>query len=95
MTSLEERIWKVERNANADEKLLIATRTARARLNEEEFEVVEQVGDSIKDMTAQQELTSVLEVLDASFGDIPRLILERYARLVEEEYALLLRGEDV
>lgn len=85
----------MERNVPTNERLSEAKKAALARLNEEELEVVEQVGDSIKDMTAQQEVTSVLEVLDASFGDIPRLILERYARLVEEEYALLLRGEDV
>lgn len=44
----------MERNVPTNERLSEAKKAALARLNEEELEVVEQVGDSIKDMTAQR-----------------------------------------
>jgi hypothetical protein len=83
---LAERIWETERGALAqDEAFAAAKRTALARLDDEEQEVVGQVLASVGDMETPRELESVLEVLDASFGDIPRLVLAKYAALLEEE----------
>ena len=89
MTSLEERIWRLEREDAGDEALATAKSAALVRLDENELEVVEQVLASVEEMDTQQELWAVLEVLEASFGDIPRLNLEKYATLAEEEYRLL------
>jgi hypothetical protein len=87
--SLAERIWRLERESPKDEALAIAKSAALVRLDEDELEVVEQVLDSIEDMRTKQELDSVLEVLEVSFGDIPRLNLEKYATFTEEEYRSL------
>jgi hypothetical protein len=92
MTNLKERLWTIKQGAAVqDEALTAAQRSALTRLSEEELEVVEQVVDSIADMGTRQELESVLEVLDASFGNTPRLILEKYITFVEEDYQLLRR----
>jgi hypothetical protein len=89
VTSLEGRIWELERDVSGDEALAIAKSAALVRLDEDELEVVEQVLASVEEMETQQELWAVLEVLEASFGDIPRLNLEKYATFAEEEYRLL------
>jgi hypothetical protein len=51
------------------------------RLDEDELEVVKQVLDSV-------------EVLELSFGDIPRLNLDKYATFAEEEYRLLQQQQE-
>jgi hypothetical protein len=55
--------------------------------------VVEQILASVEVMETQQELEAVLEGLEASVGDIPRLNLEKYATFAEEEYQSLLQQQ--
>ena len=49
---------------------------------------------SVEVMENRQELELVLEGLEASVGDIPRLNLEKYATFVEEEYRLLRQQKE-
>jgi hypothetical protein len=91
--SLAERIWKLERESPEDETLSIAKSAALVRLDEDEMVVVEQILASVEVMETQQELEAVLEGLEASVGDIPRLNLEKYATFAEEEYQSLLQQQ--
>jgi hypothetical protein len=73
---------------------LSAKSAAFVRLDEDELEVVEQVLASVEVMENRQELELVLEGLEASVGNIPRLNLEKYATFVEEEYRLLRQQKE-
>jgi hypothetical protein len=92
--SLAERIWKLERESPEDEALAIAKSAALVRLDEDELVVVEQILASVEVMENRQELELVLEGLEASVGDIPRLNLEKYATLAEEEYWRLQQQQE-
>ena len=94
MKSLAERLWKLERESPEDEALSIAKSAALVRLDEDELVVVEQILASVKVMENRQELELVLEGLGASIGDIPRLNVEKYATLAEEEYRRLQQQQE-
>ena len=94
MTTLGERIWRLERDGSEDEALAIAKSAALVRLDEDELEVVEQVLASVEVMENRQELELVLEGLEASVRDIPSLNLEKYATFAEEEYRLLRQQKE-